>query len=249
MKCRDILLIGVLVVCGEVPGHAATILISDLFSGTNGSATSVTASAIVLLGDSETLTIGPGYTGTVTLPAGVIYQLALAVNASNSGALTLTGTGLVGVGGTFTATKTFTDLGTKLAANTTYELQITGSSEAALSLLSSLNFTVSEGTTSIASTISGLGVGGSAVSLLGLSTGGTITLDFTTPSVVDQSAPLTFSLSGATVAGLLGSTLTLSNISLSQVPEPPGTALLGLGLGAAGVAGLLRRRLCLSPQV
>lgn len=237
MLHRLYIAIGILVFAAAHNNGHAQILISNLFSGTNGGATSVTASAIVIAGDTETLSIGPGYTGKVVLPAGLVYNETLSINASNNGSLTLSGGGIAGAAGTFDATKTFT--GTSLAASTTYTFTLTRQAGANLSLLSAANFKITQGGATVADTVTGTGlVGGAAVNLLTLfGAGNTATFTFTTSAGINTSMPLVFDMSGGTAAGLLGSSVTFSGASIQAVPEPSTWAM-----GAMGVLALVGLR-------
>ncbi len=222
--------------------HADTLLISNLFSGTNTGAANVGIDELVALGATQTALVGPGYNATVTLGVGVGASLAVAINNSNDGFFTLTEGGVLGVAGSFSASKTFTDTGTILAPDTTYDIGLVGQSNAALELLTTLNLQITQGSTLVADTSTGTGLLGivNVVSLFG--SGTTATLQFTTPNVIDTSAPFTLTLSGALPLSALSESIVLTGADLTEVtvPEPPGGALLAMGLFLGGVA-LLRQ--------
>jgi hypothetical protein len=242
MKLRLILGLLILLVT-HIRGFAAFTPIGDVFAGTNGSQTSLTASAGVLAGSTSSGNLGGGYGGTVSLPAGLLYATKLDINGGNNGALTFAGTGVLGAAATWSASKTFT--GDTFDPGTAYSFTLTRQAGAVLSLLSSFNVAIYSGTTLVANTATGAGLLGGTLNLLSLfGTSNTASFQFTTGAGISPTQPIEFVFSGATAAGLAGQSLVLSGGSLTQVaavPEPSTTAfLLGAGLLGGGVA--LRRR-------
>ena len=206
--------------------------IADIFSGTNTpGATAVTANATVMLGDTETATIGPGFATTVSLPLGVLDSLTATINPANApGTFSLANSGLTGIGGTFSADKLFST--TSLSGGMEYQFQLTKTTATAISLLSALNVTISAGGTPLVNTSNG----GNLLTLFG--GGNTATLTFTTPPVLTNNGPLEIAVSGGTTAALLGNSVVFTGASFAAVVPEPGSVAATL----VGVSGLMMVR-------
>jgi len=219
----------------------AQILISDVFSGTNTGSTSLVDTAAIGLGSTANATVGPGYDGTLFVGVSVGFAETMTINAATtSGDFTLGATGLAGVASTFDATKTFTGL--SLADSTTYKFTLTDAVGTNLALLSALNFSITQGGTTVVNTATGVGLtGGVAENLATAFSGNTATITFTTPSTLNTTQPLVFDFNGGALASLIGTSVEFTDGSIQAVPEPSTWAMLVMGVAAMG-AGLYFKR-------
>ncbi|MDE1171318.1 MAG: PEP-CTERM sorting domain-containing protein [Verrucomicrobium sp.] len=233
-KAFTLALCAALLGVASAPRAEATFTaVTNAFSGTNPGGTSLTASSLLLFGDTTNGVIGPNWNATVTLSAGAVYSETLTINSSsNPGSFILAGGGVLAIGNSFSATKTFT--GNSFDASSTYALTITAASAAAVSLFSNLSFTLTQGGVTLADTSTGVGILGGALNLLNLFGGtATGTFQFTTPTTLNTTSPFVLTLTGSTAAGLLGNSTSFTSLSInsvSAVPEPRTSAMLGAGL-------------------
>ena len=229
----------ILLTAFTVSVHGQTV-IQNIFDGTNGPDTNLTALATVLAGDTDTGPIGPGWNGTVTLPLGVIFGLSMDLNEGNSGALEISGSGAVGVAGTFSANKTFTSgaFGAPFIPGELYALELNVDSAATLGVLGSYTVSLAIDGTGVSNS-TGQGLLGAA-DVLGLF-GGTDTaiLYFRAPQTINTQN-LSVSIAGGNVAGIAGSGVTFTNGAIYAVPEPGVTAMAGVF--ALGLIASRRRR-------
>ena len=206
--------------------------LTNLFGGTTSSS-AATASVTVLGGNttSGAVGLGSGYTGTVTIPTGIISSVSETVNtAATPNTLTLSTTGVT-LGATFDASKTFANAG--LLPSTEYQLSFTATNSASVNLFSMAGFVLSSNGTALANTSTGQGLLGAANVLGILDNGGVATVDFVTPASITAASPLTVDFDGnlAATVGLGATTFQVTGASISQVVPEPGTlapACLGL---------------------
>ena len=230
---RAAALVGAAVVLSTVTAaRAQAQALTNLFGGATSSA-AATASETALGGNTSSgpVALGAGYTGTTTIPTGVIASVSETVNAPGTpSAFVLSATGVT-LGSTFDVNKTFANAG--LLPNTAYNLTFTSTNPGAANLLSSAGFVLASNGTPVANTISGFGIAGSANVLGVLDNGGTTTVTFDTPASLTAASPLTLDFEGnlnATV-GVSNPTLEVSGASITPVVPEPGTlapACLGL---------------------
>ena len=215
----------------------AQMLGQNIFGGTNTAPTSIsTTSAILGTGQTNSGPLGPGFTATVSLGAGVISTITETINVGNNGTLTAGQTGVAGLLGSFSASKPITPT---FLPNQAYSFTLTTTSNAAVNLLSGLDVTFSAGGTTVYDASSGNGLLGIAQVLNLFGGGSTATFTFTTPANVNTTQPITVGISGQLAAGALGSTFSLTDGTLTAVPEPGTVGAMGVGI--AGLA-LLRFR-------
>ncbi len=224
--------------------HAsAQMLGMNIFGGTNtpGPTSISTTSAVITVTPPVTGPLGPGFSGTVSLPVGVISTLTETLNVGGNATLTAGETG-VGALGNFSATKA---LSVDFVPNQSYSFTLVTTNNAALSLLSGFNvaFTTNGSTpATVYSASNGTGLLGAAQLLSLFGSGNTATFNFTAPANVDTTAPITVTISGQLAASALGSTFSFTSATLNAVPEPGTVGAMGVGM--AGLAMLhFRRRL------
>lgn len=220
---------------------SAQMLGMNIFAGTNtpGATSISTTSAVLSVTPPVTGPIGPGFTGTVSLPLGVVDTLTETLNVGGNGTLTASETGVVGVLGSFSATKA---LPLTFVPTQAYSFTLTTTNNAAVGLLSGFNVAfTTNGTTpaTIYSASGGTGLLGVAQVLNLFGSGNTATFNFTAPAGVDTTAPITVTISGQLAATALNSTFSFTNGTLDAVPEPGTVGAMGVGI--AGLA-LLRFR-------
>ncbi len=225
------------------------------FRGTNpaGQDSISTTNATLVAGNGTTGSVGPGFTGNVTLGIGALDTLTETINAGGNATLTAreTGQGVInilgnptgaGVGGTFSATKA---LGVSFVPNQAYSFTLTTTTNAALNALSGANVTfttVDNGTTTnVFNASGGTGLLGlvQVINLFG--TGNTATFNFTAPANVDTTVPITVTISGGLSATALGSSFSFTNGTLNAVPEPGTIGAMGVGIVALATLRFRRR--------
>ena len=221
--------------------HAQAL--NNLFGGTTSNAAANVASLVNINGgQTNTNTLGSGYTGTVTLPAGVIASLNETLNGTGAtgtapNALVLTATG-ISAGATFLATKNFGDATAfGLLPNTQYQFAVSRGNGSTAGLLGNVNFTLSLDGTAFVNSSTGTGVlGGLAVNVGNLLTNnGSANFVFTTPAVIPAGSQFSFATSGniGVSVGVTGSSAyILSGAAVTQVPEPGTVAAVVVGMVA-----------------
>lgn len=229
------------VLCSSVAiatSFGQTVVIPNAFENGNTTGPGVTASALLLFGDTTTGSLGSGWNATVDLPLGVVYSLKAQLDQN---ALSVSGSGLAGILGSVDATKTFG--GYTLDSGKTYEITISVADASLLSLLGSVDIVVGKDSsgshTPIVDTSTGTGLLG-IVDVLGLF-GGTDTATFQfAGSAFGPGEELYLGLETQTLATVLGEDVRFTQFTLTDVtPVPePSSALLG----AVGFVGFLLRR-------
>jgi len=235
---------------------------SDLFTGSPSNVTVNVPNAVLLTVSNASATgpMSPYWQATATGGASVLGGItesnaqvaltgsALQFNVQNTGLLGNLA-GLTGLATAWSATATFDKAGNVLllAPNTTYEVsfQVDGSNgllNSTLGITPSFTFQFLDG----AGNVVGSNSNGTLVNLVGLLgtgvTSGTVTVDFTTGATVNTSSAAALKFNGAStldaqVLGLGTNFATVSNLSITQVPEPS-----SLGLVAFSALALLRRK-------
>ncbi len=213
--------------------HASAQQTVDLFAGTPGML-SLPGSVAVMTTTSGNF--GPGYNGSLMLNAGALNTLSETFAAGgSSNTFTIAQTGVATLLGNTGASKSFSTV--SLTPGATYALTLTRTAGSTVGLLNSVDFTLTDGTTTVLSTASGQGLAG-VVNLVNLfNTSNTVALQFTVPTTATGN--LGVNITSAETAGLLGSSFTFQSATLAQVPEP--RTVVSLLMGAAGLA-LLRNR-------
>lgn len=229
MKSTPLLAMGASLLLTLSPSAHGQTLIGNIFEGPNTGPETLTASSLLVFGDTESGPIGPGWNGTVTLPAGLAYSLTMGINQGGNGQFNVFGSGVAGVAGTFSATKTFSsgELGVPFVAGELYALELEVASGAIVELLGSYNVALTIGGTGV-NNASGEGLLGVA-DVLGLF-GGTETavLLFRAPDAI-SAQDLTVNISGGNLANIGAGGLSIGRGTVYAVPEPSGLALLSLG--------------------
>ena len=224
---------------------SAQTIDTDIFGGDNGSnPTTLSVASLVGVNQSATGPFGPGFTGTVALDVGAGTTLGERLNVNGNGRFVVGETGLAGLAGTFSATKTFADA--TFIAGQFYQFTLTRTTASAVNLLSATNvmLTTTSGntTTTVVDTSTGTGLIG-VVNLVNLfGTSNTATFTFQAPANVNATSPITFNINGGLTASALNSTFVFSNASLVAVPEPSTTAATCAGMLGLGMV-VFRRRL------
>ncbi len=221
--------------------HASAQQTVDLFGGTLG-----TPAMLSLVGNgvstnqSTSGAFGPGYNGTASFGVATVSNLTegftsltTGPNATNS--FYVNQTGILGVAGATTATKTF---GVSLTPGATYALTLTRTTGFTVGLLGSVNVILSAGGTPFVNTATNPGALGIADVLSLFGTNNTATFQFTVPSTA--TGTLGVNLSTTETANVLTGTYTFQSATISQVVPEPRTVVTLL-LGAFGLA-LLRFR-------
>ncbi|SHJ94964.1 PEP-CTERM protein-sorting domain-containing protein [Rubritalea squalenifaciens DSM 18772] len=215
----------------------SSTVVANAFSHSGGPAGPVTAGSLIALGDSETGTLGDGWSTTVTLGAGVIYNLSASM--PGDGSFQISGTGVTGALGSVSSTRIFNET---LNTGQTYELTIGVSQASAVGLLQDVEIEIGyhdnvNGFTSVDLNTNHAGLLG-VVDVLGLfGSSDTASFQFTVNEDFAGN-DLYVKIDTGTTAGLLGESVVFDNLSLTAVPEPSSLSLSALGCTML----LLRRR-------
>ena len=224
--------------------HASAQQNVDLFGGTLGA-----PAMLSLVGNGVSTNqstggaFGPGYNGTVSFGAATVSNLTEGFNPLTTGAnatnsFTVNQTGIVGVAGSTSATKTF---GVSLTPGATYALTLTRTTGFTVGLLGSVNVVLSAGGTPFVNTATNPGALGIVDVLSLFGTNNTATFQFTVPS--NATGALGVNLATTETANVLTGMYTFQSATISQVVPEPRTVVTLL-LGAFGLALLhFRHRL------
>ena len=159
--------------------HASAQQNIDLFAGTPGMLSlpgSLSVAPTMTSG-----TFGPGFNGNLTLTGGALNTLSETFATSgSSNTFAIAQTGFVTLLGTTSAAKTFT--GVPLTPGGTYVLTLVRSAGSTLTLLSNVNLSLTDGSTTLLNSATGQGFAG-IVNVLNLfGTNNTATVQFTVPT-------------------------------------------------------------------
>ncbi|MGJ8655631.1 MAG: PEP-CTERM sorting domain-containing protein [Akkermansiaceae bacterium] len=217
-------------------GWGAQTIVDNVFTNDDGGIESV--SAVVPLGDTTATssgTLGDGWETTVDVEGA---QFEVAASIDGSGTLSVSGDGVLGTSGVVTLRREFS--GIQLLDNQEYTISMGVSNSSIVGLLGDLDIVVGRTNgaidTELGNTASVSGLLG-IVDILGLfGTTSTATFNFLGSDFGSES--LYVELRSQTGPDILSSAVVFDEFSITAIPEPSASILLGLG----GLGLMLRRR-------